>query len=95
MFCRFEMLALDLLTLHKDGIYFSKIYTYIFSTVSLNDTCDNLPLFFKILNIEYLSFFFPYLLNNNLLCFLCCNSSEIFRCDLNFNGITYLSLVMD
>ena len=92
--CRFEMLAMHLLAFHQDCINLTEVNTDIITTVTLNNTGDNLTLFLKILCIQHLSLLLADLLNNNLLCLLCSDSAEVLWDHLGRYGITQLNLAI-
>ena len=93
--CRLEMLSFHLFVLCKDCICFSKIHTDILANITLYDTCYDILLFLEILIKYCLALFFSDLLKNQVLCILCCNTSEFLGMKLNLCDISDMKCRID
>ena len=82
-----EMFSLSLFFFHKNCVNLTKVYANILTIDSLNNTCNNVILLFKILFVKALSFFFSNLLKDTILCTLCCNTSKVLWLDFNIYNI--------
>ena len=73
---RLEHLTLYLLIFCQHSIHLTKVYADITSNITLYDTSYDIFFFFKILIVNHFTLFFTNLLKDQILCILCCNTSE-------------------
>ena len=76
--CRFEYFPFDLLVFCQHGVCLSKINADVASHITLHDSCHNVFFLLKVLIINDLAFFFPDLLEDQVLRVLCRNPSKGF-----------------
>ena len=89
------MLGLYHFVLIKKSVCLAKVNADIPADVSLNDTCNNILILCKILIVDNVSFFFTYLLKDNVLGSLGCDTSEFLGLDLDVNSAAYTDTLLD
>ena len=85
----FKFFTFHLLLRSKNGINLAQIDIVIAIAVTLNHTGYNIFLFCLVKIKQDFSFFFPDLLNNNLFCFLSCNTTKVLWCCFLSDHISY------